>query len=389
MTGRFYKFLRDSRHATEIIDSKQPLKYQPSRCKYILIIAVFAASLGSARFALAQQTGPGVNKLPAQTSIPNAGAIPEAWPANVPIERVSDVGRRKAVIFSPDFAEPGNRELYERLGFLYIEDASWRNALNQIVARNYWHPEDRIETIILETHGTNGNGLKLQAGPSPRANRSYISIAALQEKLEGMGVRLCVIGACNSGRLFRPEIYKMLNSQPHDRLFLPATLGIINASKDYDPAKSKMIVVRRAASEIETTSDGDTSELSPVTRMMLGLEQSEGPVRAARPLHFAVSNLLIQMLIHDPRLKLTASGYANEKSKNDLSEDESDALFQRFLAYLDSIAAREYQIAHGGRLPPPSVALTRIALGSPSHNPRTAQTTSTRTKRRSVRRVID
>src|SRR5207244_8642524 len=169
--------------------------------------------------------------------------------------------------------------------YLYIEDESWQRALNQIVARNYWHRDDRIKTIILETHGSNGNGLKLQAGPSPKAARSYISIAALQEKLEGLGVRLCVIGACNAGRLFRPEIYKTLNPQPHDRLFLPATLGIINASKDYDPVRSKMIVVRRAESEIETTSDGNTSELSPLTRIMLGIEKPNGPVSAARPLH--------------------------------------------------------------------------------------------------------
>ena len=388
MADLLYKLIRDSRRAAEMIDSKQPLKDRSSRCKNILFIAVFATSLISAQAALTQQTGPGVNKIPAQTAIPNAGAIPEAWPVNVPIERVSDVGRHKAVIFSPDFAESGNRELYEGLGFLYIEDASWRNALNQIVARNYWHPEVRIETIILETHGTNGNGLKLQAGPSPRANRSYISIAALQEQLEGIGVRLCVIGACNSGRLFRPEIYKTLNPQPHDRLFLPPTLGIINASKDYDPARSKMIVVRRAESEIETTSDGNTSELSPLTRILLRLEQPNGRVRAARPLHFVVSNLLIQMLIHDPRLQLTASGYANEKSKNDLSEVESDALFQRFLAYLDGIAAREYQVAQGGRLPPPSIAPTRAATRSPIQTRRT-QTTLPPGKKRTMRRVID
>jgi len=62
-----------------------------------------------------------------------------------------------------------------------------------------------------------------------------------------------------------------------------------------------------------------------------------------------VSNLLIQMLIHDPRLKLTSNGYANEKSRQDLSEEESDTLFQRFLAYIDSVAARAHQIAHAGK----------------------------------------
>jgi hypothetical protein len=165
----------------------------------------------------------------------------------------------------------------------------------------------------------------------------------LQEKLEGVGVRLCVVGACNAGRLFRPEIYKKLNPQPHDRLFLPATLGIIDSSTDYDPLKSKLIVVRRAESELETTTDGDTSELSPIAREVLGLEQANTPALVKRPLHFAVSNLLIQMLIHDPRLKLTSSGYANEKSRQDLTEEESDALFQRFLTYLNGVAAGEHQ----------------------------------------------
>src|SRR5437773_9266400 len=133
MKDLFYKLLRNSRRATEIIDSKKPLKY---RRRYVLFLVVFATSLLSALVASAQQPGPGVNKTPAQTSMPNTGAIPDAWPANVPIERVSEVGRHKAVIFSPDFAESGNREFYERLGFLCIEDSNWGNALNQIVARN-------------------------------------------------------------------------------------------------------------------------------------------------------------------------------------------------------------------------------------------------------------
>jgi hypothetical protein len=123
-------------------------------------------------------------------SRPVSERIPQAWQASVQPRRLSDIGRGKAVIFSPDFSEPGNRKFYERLGFLYIEDASWQKALNKVIARNYWHPENRIETLILETHGTNGNGLKLQAGSLRSAARSYVSVAAVQEKLEGMGVRL-------------------------------------------------------------------------------------------------------------------------------------------------------------------------------------------------------
>lgn len=314
-----------------------------------LLVTILASSIATSGIAFAQQPTPDNEKKPAGNPTKSI-VIPDAWPANGQIEHLSDIGKHKAVLFSPDFAQPGNREFYEKLGFLYIQDASWLKALNQIVLRNYWHPEDRIDTIILETHGTNGNGLKLQTGPAIRAARSYISVGALQEKLDGLGVRLCVIGACNSGRLFRPEIYKALDPHPGDPLFLPATLGIIDASPRYDPAKSKMLVVRRAESEIETTTDGETSELSPIARSVLGLVPKVS-THAARSLRFAVSNLLIQMLTHDPRLKLTADGYANEKSRNDLTEEESDALFQRFLSYVNDVAAHQNQVAHGGEPP--------------------------------------
>lgn len=349
--------------------------------RYALLTAVFAASITASRIGLAQN--------PAQpaggTSTEDSSSIPEAWPANVQMERLSDIGRGKAVIFSPDFAESGNREFYEKLGFLYIENASWQRALNEIVARNYWHPETRVETIFLETHGTNGNGLKLQTGPLRGAARSYISIGALQEKLEGQGVRLCVIGACNAGRLFRPEIYKTLDPQTRDPLFLPPTLGIINATKGYDPSGSKMIVVRRAESEIETTSDGDTSELSPEARAILKLDAARSLSGPRRALHFVVSNLLIQMLTHDPRLKLTSSGFANEKSRNDLSLDESDALFDRFLSYINDVAAREYRIAQGTI----SANAEQTASEPRSYNSRPSRAASLRAKKRPPRKVID
>jgi hypothetical protein len=349
-------------------------------------ITILVLSIATSGIVLAQQPTPVTDNTLADKPVMKSVAIPEAWPANVQIERLSDIGKHKAVIFSPDFAQPGNREFYEKLGFLYIQDASWLKALNQIVARNYWHPENRIETIILETHGTNGNGLKLQTGPAIRAARSYISVGALQEKLEGLGVRLCVIGACNSGRLFRPEIYNTLNPHPGDRLFLPATLGIVNASREFDPAKSKMLVVRRAESEIETTSDGDTSELSPIARSVLGLapRASTGVTRAV---HFAVSNLLIQLLTHDPRLELTSNGYANEKSKNDLTEDESDELFQRLVAFIDDVATHEYQIAHASR-PAASSQPSQIAPQPQTPGSRAPQPASTPDKRTS-RRVIN
>lgn len=316
--------------------------------RHAIVLALLAATFHPSPIAVAQQTAPVIDSSRTVRSAPPTGVIPEAWPANVQINRLSDIGRRKAVIFSPDFAESGNREFYEKLGFLYIEDASWLKALNRIIARNYWHPEDRIETIFLETHGTNGNGLKLQDGPSPTAPCSYISIAALQEKLDGLGVRLCVIAACNSGRLFRPHIYKAVNPQTRDRLFLPATLGIFNATPGYDPSRSKVFVVRRAESRIETTSYGDSSELSAVARVMLRLEEPGGRSPGSRRLRFVVSNLLIQMMIHDRGLKVTTSGYANEKSRKDLSNAESEILFQRFLSHINDVASKERRIAQPG-----------------------------------------
>src|SRR5262249_29805562 len=196
------------------------------RYKHLFILALLIWSVALSFIASAQTSSPAIA---GRSSGSSPNAIPDAWPRNLQINRLSDIGRGKAVIFSPDFTVPGNREFYSRLGFLYVEDSSWVKALNRIIARNYWHPEDRIETIFLETHGTNGDGLKLQVGASPGAARSYISLAALQEKLDGLGVQLCVIAACNAGRLFRPGIYKTVKPDVRDRLFLPATLGIINA----------------------------------------------------------------------------------------------------------------------------------------------------------------
>jgi hypothetical protein len=349
---RFNKAVQLSHHQKSLKYSTHPRRRWMSHLaiQHCLLVAIVAGCVAGSAVAAAQQNTQAGDSSSIANSLPGANAIPDAWPASMKIERLSDIGRGKAVIYSPDFAEADNREFYEKLGFLYVQESDWRKALNPIIARNYWHPEDPIDTIIVETHGTNGNGLKLQRSPFPGAPRSYISIGALQEKLDGLGVKLCVIGACNAGRLFRPEIYKKLNPQPHDRLFLPPTLGIINASPDYDPSKSKVLVVRRAESELETTTDGDTSELSPIARQVLRLNEAERIPRLRRPLHFTVSNLLIQMLIHDPRLKLTSGGYASEKSRHDLSEEESDVLFQRFLTYLNGVASHEDQEAHAGQL---------------------------------------
>jgi len=68
-----------------------------------------------------------------------------------------------------------------------------------------------------------------------------------------------------------------------------------------------------------------------------------GPSR----IRFVVSNRLIQMLTHDPRLKLVANGYTFETSRRDLSDAETEALFQRFISVINNIAERHTHPAPG------------------------------------------
>jgi hypothetical protein len=265
------------------------------------------------------------------------------WPADQEFERLTDIGRGKGVVFSPDFSAPANREFYEKLGFAYFEDPRWSNVIEQIRRHNESSP-DKIETLIVESHGTNGNGLKLQQSERPRALRSYISVGALQEQLEPLGVRLCVLAACNSARLFRPQIYKRLNPHPRDPLFLPPTAGIVNSSPGFDPARSRVVMARRAVSNVDSTSEGWSSELSPAAQTLLGLRSETRLTAAAskpRVIRFVVSNTLIQMLLHDPPVQLTTSGFEERKSRLELSDAQSDLLFQKFIRFINRVAERE------------------------------------------------
>jgi hypothetical protein len=51
--------------------------------------------------------------------------------------------------------------------------------------------------------------------------------------------------------------------------------------------------------------------------------------------------MLIQMLLNDPALELTAEGYIDQLSRKDFSPREREVLFQRFVDYLDAVAHRE------------------------------------------------
>jgi hypothetical protein len=193
--------------------------------------------------------------------------------------------------------------------------------------------------------------LKLQQSERPRALRSYISVGALQERLEPLGVRLCVLAACNSARLFRPQIYKRLNPHTRDPLFLPPTAGIVNSSPGFDPARSRVVVARRAVSNVDSTSEGWSSELSPAAQALFGLRNAARPTGQAatskpRVIRFVVSNTLIQMLLHDPPVQLTTIGFEERKSRLELSDAQSDVLFQKFIRFINRVAGREYRAAN-------------------------------------------
>lgn len=243
---------------------------------------------------------------------------------------INKIGERQAIVFSPDFAASGNRRFYEALGFMYLESADWHFVLREIKQFNRTHPEDSIQQVFFETHGSNGNGLKLQRSKRRTAPRSYISLGALQEHLGEAGVKKAILTACNTGRLYRPEIYKKLNMKVKDPTVLPATLGVINASEDFDPSSSSVVLVRRADSRIEQTSEGKYDELPASVRQALGLPASSEP--------FSVSNMFIQMIVKDGGLQLTSEGFVRDLSSLKESEAVNEAIFQSFLHFLDDVA---------------------------------------------------
>lgn len=247
-----------------------------------------------------------------------------AVPGLAQTSSISGLGNGVAVVFSPDFSDPGNRQFYESLGFLFFDSPDWAEVTATITTHNLIS-RDKVRIVVVESHGTNGNGLKLQASKEPDAPRSYISVGGLQERLEESGVDLVILTACNSGRLFRPSIYHELDPENGDPLFLPATLGIYGASDDFDSTRSTVRVFRREDSRLETLLHVSTSELEEPVRASVGLPSSS---------EFAISTILIQLLLDDPELELTDRGWVEEKSESDLPLDVSESLLTRFKTYL-------------------------------------------------------
>ncbi|MCU1246798.1 MAG: hypothetical protein JWN02_2708 [Acidobacteria bacterium] len=297
----------------------------------------------------------------------STGEILAASWAYDPYTRLSDLGRGVGIVFTPDLSVPDNCRFYQSLGFGCFQDADWTRVLDGVAAFNASHPQAPIQTLLLETHGTNGNGLKLQRSYDPRAERSYISVGALQQRLEPMGVRYVIISACNSGRLLRPMIVRSLDPNPGDKLFLPATCGIVNATADFNPRRSRVTVITPSSSHIETSLIGAVRELAPVTRSLItSAAKARGIVP---PKQFAVSDMLMQILLRDGRLELTTRGYVDELSAQIQTQDSSEALFKSFTSYLNATAGREA----------PSMPLPVIAR---KHAPKPAARTAAKTAAR-------
>jgi hypothetical protein len=260
------------------------------------------------------------------------------WP-NSPAERVDEIGRGVGIVFSPDLSVVNNCNFYKTLGFACFQDSDWSRVLGSIRRYNADHPGRRIHTLLLETHGTNGNGLKLQRSSNPQAERSYISVGALQERLESQGIFKVIISACNAGRLLRPHIYKELDPYNGDKLFLPATCGIFNASRHFDPQRSPVLIIRGELSHIETTLVGQFTELGAGARKSILVSAKALKVKAPR--EFAISEMLVQMLTRDPRLQLVTNSAVDDLSRNITPNNESEELFRRFVTYLNAVAAQE------------------------------------------------
>jgi hypothetical protein len=260
-----------------------------------------------------------------------------AWPAQT--KKVGDIGRGIGIVFSPDLSVENNCGFYQALGFACFQDASWSNILDGIQMYNLTNPDRRINTLLLETHGTNGNGLKVQTASEPDSPRSYVSVGALQERLEPAGISYIVISACNSGRLLRPAIYNRLDPFCGDKLFKPATLGIVNASDDFDPRLSAVTIIRPQASYIETTLVAAVRELRPATRRALAASARARGITL--PKEFAVSDMLVQMLTRDRGLVLVTGAYTEDLSKEIRAQETSEQLFKRFLGHLNRVASAD------------------------------------------------
>ena len=121
-------------------------------------------------------------------------------------------------------------------------------------------------------------------------------------------------------------------------MFEPATLGIINASEDFDASESSIAVARRAESHIEVINECRISEFAPGTRAAL-VQGSNGRLKATT--RIAVPEMLIQLLVDDERLKLVSEGYEVVRSGAETNDSYREHLIAEFLQFVNGVADKE------------------------------------------------
>src|SRR5262249_52750914 len=122
-----------------------------------------------------------------------------------------------------------------------------------------------------------------------------------------------------------------------NRLFEPPTLGIINASPDYDATRASMIFVRRTESHIELINECLLAEFSPATQAAVaGIVAKDKTGNK-----IAVPEILIQLLLRDDSLHLVAGGSETEISRVETNENYREKLITRFLKFVNSVADRK------------------------------------------------
>jgi hypothetical protein len=101
-------------------------------------------------------------------------------------------------------------------------------------------------------------------------------------------------------------------------------------------------VITPGASQIETTLVGAVRELAPSTR---GALESAAKSRGVKvPAQFAISEMLIKMLVRDKSLELRTGAWVEELSKVQTSPVGSERLFKTFVTHLDFLAARDPRV---------------------------------------------
>jgi hypothetical protein len=143
-----------------------------------------------------------------------------------------------------------------------------------------------------------------------------------------------------------------VKAEEGNHLFEPPTLGIINASPNFDPSQSGITFARRAESHIEVINECHLSEFSPLTRSaVLG---SAGDTGLKPTTLVAVPEMLIQLLLADARLHLVSEGFEVEKSRAETDDSYRERLISRFLRFVDAAAANEQRATKEKRTLPNS-----------------------------------